>query len=86
MKLIDGEKLYSVVKGHHDFFSGAMVASDKARRDELSQVMADIVNAPEVTAVPVEWLKRYRDSVGEKWGVKWHTINDILEAWEREQK
>ena len=47
-RLIDADKLYSVIKRHHDLFNGATIASDKARRDENLQVMCDIVDAPTV--------------------------------------
>lgn len=83
MRPIDGDALMKVVKQHHDFFSGAMMDSDKARPDELHQVMADIVNATTIDAIPVEWLKektRHPDNHTQA-SAKW-----MLGCWKREQE
>ena len=84
MKLIDADALLGIVKQHHDFFSGAMLQADKARRDELSQVMADIVNAPAIDAIPVKWLREWQDEVGtiNEW---WPIIERIITVWREEQ-
>lgn len=84
MHLIDGDALMKIVKQHHDFFSGAMINSDKARRDELHQVMADIVNAPTVDAIPVEWLREFcEDDISED---QRETIEWMMGVWQREQE
>lgn len=44
-RLIDADKLFAIVKRHHDLYKGATVATDKARRDENLQVMFDIADA-----------------------------------------
>ena len=90
-RLIDADALMKAVKQHHDFFSGAMVDSDKARRDELHQVMADIVNAPAIDAIPVEWLEAqiypYRDNLrDEAKGVFNATVKAIIYRWQKEQE
>ena len=89
-RLIDADALMKAVKQHHDFFSGAMVDSDKARRDELHQVMADIVNAPTIDAIPVEWLKAqivpYRDKLKDEAGVLNATVKAIIYRWQKEQE
>ena len=90
MKLIDADALLEIVKQHHDFFSGAMLQADKARRDELSQLMADIVNAPAVDAIPVEWLEEHDgenigDSDGNTYGRRYITVPEALSMWREEQ-
>ena len=44
-RLIDADKLFAIVKRHHDLCKGATIATDKARRDENLQVMFDIADA-----------------------------------------
>jgi hypothetical protein len=44
-RLIDADKLFAIVKRHHDLYKGATIATDKARRDENLQVMFDIADA-----------------------------------------
>lgn len=53
MRLIDAERLFYVVQGHHDLYRGATIATDKARRDECLQIMCDINDSPTIDAVPV---------------------------------
>ena len=47
-RLIDADKLYSVIERHYHVFDGATNTNDIARRDEDLQVMSDIVNAQPV--------------------------------------
>lgn len=48
MRPIDADALFEEVKARHDMFADCTYIGDKARRDELSAFMADIVNAPTV--------------------------------------
>ncbi len=48
MRLIDGDRLFAEIKERHAVFADCEYIGDKARRDELSAFMADIVNAPTI--------------------------------------
>jgi hypothetical protein len=48
MRLIDADALFAKVKERHDMYAGCEYVGDKARRDELSAFMADIVNTQTV--------------------------------------
>lgn len=66
VRTIDGGRLFAIVKGHHDLYKDATNPADKARRDECLQVMCDIIGAPTVYAIPVEWLtERHRKACEE---------------------
>ena len=49
MRLIDGDALFDLEKARHDFFDGVTYIGDKARRDEITNFMADIKNSPTVS-------------------------------------
>lgn len=69
MRAIDGDALYKVVQGHHDLYNGATNHADKARRDELLQVMCDINDAPTVTPDRPKAVWQYHnDEHGVWWG------------------
>lgn len=57
MRLIDADALKDKLQQHHDFFVKAwggfkeMPLSDKARCDELSNSIAEILNAPSIDIV-----------------------------------
>lgn len=46
--MIDGDRLFAEIKERHAMFADCEYIGDKARRDELSAFMADIVNAPTI--------------------------------------
>ena len=48
MRLIDADALFTEIKERHDMYADCEYIGDKARRDELSSFMADIVNAPTI--------------------------------------
>lgn len=53
MRLIDADALKEVINRRRDLFNGCTHLPEKARRDELLQVIVDINNAPTVDAEPV---------------------------------
>ncbi len=62
MRLIDADKLMNKYKGHHDFYLNAwggdfksMDAKDKARCDELTNCIAEIVNASTIKTKQVKY-------------------------------
>lgn len=64
-RLIDANALKEKLQAHHDFFVNAwggfsnLPLKDKARVDEITSCIADVVNAPTVDAVEAvhaEWL------------------------------
>lgn len=68
VRLIDANALKQVLQSHHDFFVRAwgsfhsLPANDKARVDEITNCIAEIVNAPSIDAEPViharwEWYE-----------------------------
>ena len=83
-RLIDGDVLFAVVRGHHDLYKGATNPADKARRDECLQVMCDINDAPTIYAIPVGWLKGLMLSTGDdvdKVEFEW-----IMREWQKKQE
>ena len=48
MRPIDADALFEKLKVRHDMFEGCEYIGDKARRDELGAIMADIIYAPTV--------------------------------------
>ena len=92
MKLVDVDKLIEVINKHRNFYSGAMLRSDKALRDELEQIVRDIIEAPEVEAMTIEWLKqKYRendpDSGNEDFDrYLWDSVCYVLTAWYEDQE
>ena len=52
MRLIDADELFSIIEERHDLYKDCDYIGDKARRDELGALMADIVNAPTMG----EWI------------------------------
>lgn len=79
MRLIDKEKLLDAVQGAIDVMEAhgiSMIAS--------SVPLAIIKGAPTVDAIPVEWLRRVKDSLPssvEKMG-----IDAVLILWQNEQE
>ena len=86
MRPIDADKLFQVVAGHHDLYKGATLRTDKARRDELLQVMVDINNSPTVDAIPVDWIL---NMVGdeETYTLKYrHAWSTLVCLWNKEHE
>lgn len=76
-RLIDATELFDVVSGHHDLFAEATNPNDKARRDELVQVMVDVNNAPTIDAIPVAWLEdKMLNSTRELSVAAWRVLNE----------
>ena len=48
VRLIDANALMKKIEASYDLFEGCEYIGDKARRDELSSVMARIINAPTI--------------------------------------
>ena len=61
MRLIDGDRLFAEIKERHDMYTDCEYIGDKARRDELSAFMADIVNAPTVDVFQKLWNALYAE-------------------------
>lgn len=83
-RMIDADALFAVVKGHHDLYKGAINPADKARRNECLQMMCDITDAPTIDAIPVEWLRRWRDVTDIP--LLAMNIDSILKVWEESNK
>lgn len=47
-RLIDADDFNKTIEHWHDFFKDASIRTDKARRDELSHVQAELLKAPTV--------------------------------------
>ncbi len=50
MRLIDADALHAQIQQDYDLFADSTYLPDKARRDELSNVIVRIINAPIVEA------------------------------------
>lgn len=88
MRLIDADALNTVIVRRHDFFRGCTAAPEKARRDELLQVLCDINEQPTIDAIPVEWLKQIQsgcvcDTVQAPMYV---AIGWLINMWQKEQE
>ena len=94
MRLIDADALKSKMHRRHDLFSGCTNPPDKARRDEVLQVIFDIIDAPTADAIPVEWLKRRMEKGLDERFLKGdmeealiaRSCWNVLEVWKREAK
>ena len=65
MRLIDADALHAQIQQDYDLFANSTYLPDKARRDELSNVIARIINAPIVEAMPArcgKWVKDEEES------------------------
>lgn len=80
-RLINADALNAVIVHRHDFFRGCTAAPEKARRDELLQVMCDINEQPTIDAIPVEWLRKWPKDLREG-----AYVRDILRDWQKEQE
>ena len=58
MRLIDADALKAKMHRRHDLFSGCTYPPEVARRDELSQMIVDIIDEPTVDAIPMEFIDR----------------------------
>ena len=87
VRLIDGDALFAVVKGHHDLYNGATNPTDKARRDENLQVMCDITDAPTIDAIPVEWMRdKMRGYASRLKSRELDALVTVLTMWQKEQE
>jgi len=87
VRLIDADALFAVVKGHHDLYNGATNPTDKARRDENLQVMCDITDAPDIDAIPVEWLRNEMNMADDRGdGEMTDAISWLLQTWQQERE
>ena len=82
-RLIDADALKTVMHRRHDLFSGCTNPPEKARRDELVQVIVDINNAPTIDAIPVEWLTEKANDAPNQ--VMQAAIDFLLIVWKNEQ-
>ena len=88
-RLINADALNAVIVHRHDFFRGCTAAPEKARRDELLQVMCDINEQPTIDAIPVEWLEAVLEEAKEFPRVEHETIVAIpylIKRWQKEQE
>ena len=62
MRLIDADALKDKLQQHHDFYVmawggfGNMPIGDKRRVDEITNCIAEVVNAPTIDAIPIEHI------------------------------
>lgn len=57
VRLIDANALMKKIEASYDLFEGCEYIGDKARRDELSSVMARIINAPTIEPKQGHWVE-----------------------------
>lgn len=62
MRLIDADELLEIIRRDWSLFQGATYIGDQARRDELTNVIAEIINAPTIEAEPVVRCKECKHS------------------------
>lgn len=90
MRIIDADALLALVQERHDFFRGCTHEPDKARRDELLQMMVDISEQPTVDAIPISWLqdKRVEASIeGEHPDInRCRVYAEVIDAWDNERE
>ena len=87
MRLIDADALFAVVKGHHDLYNGATNPTDKTRRDENLQVMCDITDAPDIDAIPVEWMRdKMRGYASSLKSTETAALVMVMQMWQKEQE
>ena len=101
-RLIDANALKEKLQAHHDFFVNAwggfsnLPQNDKARVDEITSCIVDVVNAPTVDAVEVvrcrDCIHRHYVDMGEEigaiggcrlFGTPMMTCNDFCSYGER---
>lgn len=78
MRLIDADALLEVARGHLSLFDscpGKIGLTDKIRRDEIQNSIADILNAPTVAASPWHMVDEPPESACDCL-VCWTTIHD----------
>lgn len=87
MRQIDADALKDIMLRRYDLFSGCTNPPDKARRDEVMQVIADINSAPTVDAIPVEWIREKRDAlkVMKPGSMSEKLLTKLLMVWHLEQ-
>ena len=62
MRLIDADALQAQIQQDYDLFAGSTYLPDKARRDELSNVIARIINAQTIETKPT----KRKSTIGER--------------------
>ena len=93
MRLIDADKLKGELKlkelSHiikQEEYLDYVLNEWKTRVVELGSynVIEEIESAPEVKAIPIEWLKKWaNDNSNGEWSVEYRTVfNGILKDWE----
>lgn len=88
MRIIDADALNAVIVHRHDFFRGCTAAPEKARRDELLQVMCDINEQPTIDAIPVEWLRPQMKNNPNDIETAYDDIclSELIQKWQKEQE
>lgn len=68
MRAIDADKIKQRLQEHHDFYANAyggyknLPVKEKARVDEITSCISEVVNAPTLDVAPVrhgEWILRH---------------------------
>lgn len=88
--LINQKEAIKIAEQHHDFYKYATLPTDKARRDELLDVMCWLNELPTVEAIPVVWIEEYIKRVlsfdGYYSDLRALFIHLMLNDWRKEQK
>ena len=70
MRPIDADALKDKLQQHHDFYVmawggfGKMPIGEKKRVDEITNCIAEVVNAPTIEPKQGEWIEMYRNGFG----------------------
>lgn len=80
MRLIDGDKLYKTLAKPSDIPGDTI---------DVMEVRLAILAAPEVEAIPIEWIENYvrnKFCLADWYGGFIHGINMMLDDWEKENE
>ena len=85
MRFVDADALIDTMEGHVTTMSVCSTTIEARAKGQMKQTrIADVVNAPTIDAIPVEWLREWQDEVGtiNEW---WPIIERIITVWREEQ-
>lgn len=83
MRMVDADALDEFL---FEAQKSSMLRGDIFRFGVLSNVRANIMNAPTIAAIPVEWLEAHKTISIEDWGEDPVTVGAALMIWQKEQE
>ena len=85
MRFVDADALIDTMEGHVTTMSVCSTTIEARAKGQMKQTcIADVVNAPTIDAIPVEWLREWQDEV-ETINEWWPIIDRIITVWREEQ-